>query len=104
MVIIFLLMGLFPSCADKEYENFHELNNGSKLQRGSITYTFYSALPKDSLRGKQIGIVDGNKKHKVFEVNGFSSDEWIIEYYDVIMSVYNLYKADTATEIPDEFK
>ncbi|HPT79202.1 MAG TPA: hypothetical protein PK830_08895 [Candidatus Atribacteria bacterium] len=104
LVIIFLLMGLFPSCADKEYENFHELNNGSKLQRGSITYTFYSALPKDSLRGKQIGIVDGNKKHKVFEVNGFSSDEWIIEYYDVIMSVYNLYKADTATEIPDEFK
>lgn len=97
-------MTLFSSCTAKEYENFQELNSGSKLQRGSILYTFYSALPKDSLRGKQIGIVDGDKKHKVFEVKGFSSDEWIIEYYDVIMSVYNLYKADTVTEIPEELK
>lgn len=97
-------MTLFPSCTDKGYENFQELNSGAKLQRGSIIYTFYSALPKDSLRGKQIGIVDSDKMHKVFEVKGFSSDEWIIEYYDVIMSVYNLYKADTVTEIPDELK
>lgn len=61
-------------------------------------------MPKDSLRGKQIGIVDCDKKHKVFEVRGFSSDEWIIEYYDVIMSVYSVYKAETVTEIPDELK
>ncbi|HHY82770.1 MAG TPA: hypothetical protein GX505_08850 [Clostridiales bacterium] len=104
LLIIILLMTIFSSCNDKEYENFHELNDGSKLQRGSITYSFYSALPKDSLRGKQIGIVDGDKKHKVFEVKGYSSDEWIIEYYDVMMSVYSLYKADTVTDIPDEFK
>lgn len=103
-MVIILLMALFTSCTNKEYENFQELNSGSKLQRGSVIYTFYSALPKDSLRGKQIGIVDGDKKHKVFEVKGFSSDEWIIEYYDVIMSVYNLYKADTVTEIPEELK
>ena len=97
-------MASFSSCTNKEYEDFQELNNESKLQRGNITYTFYSALPKDSLRDKQIGIVNGDKKHKVYEVNGYSSDEWIIEHYDVIMSVYNLYKADTVTEIPDEFK
>jgi len=101
---IISLITFFSSCAAKEYKNFQELNSGSKLQRGSIIYSFYSALSRDSLRGKQIGIVDGDKKHKVFEVKGFSSEEWIIEYYDVIMSVYNLYKADTVTEIPDELK
>ena len=78
-------MTLFSSCTAKEYENFQELNGGSKLQRGSIIYSFYSALSNDTFRGKQIGNVDGDKKHKVFEVKGFSSDEWIIEYYDVIM-------------------
>ena len=104
LLAIILLMNIFTSCTAKKYKNFQELYNGSKLQQGSIIYSFYSALPKDSLRGKQIGIVDGDKKYKVFEVEGFSSDEWIIEYYDVIMSVYSLYKADTVTEIPDELK
>ncbi len=103
-LVIIALMTFFTSCNANEYENFQELNNGSKLQRGSIIYSFYSALPEDSLRGEQIGIVDGDKKYKVFEVKGFSSDEWIIEYYDVIMSVYSLYKADTVTEIPYELK
>jgi hypothetical protein len=32
-------------------------------------------LPEDSLKGKQIGIIDGDKKHKVFELKGYSSDE-----------------------------
>jgi len=104
LLLIISLMAFFSSCTAREYENFQELNDGSRLQRGSITYSFYSALPKDSLRGKQIGIVNGDKKHKVFEVKGFSSDEWIIEYYDVIMSVYSLYKADTVDEIPNELK
>ena len=61
-------------------------------------------MPEDSLKGKLIGIIDGDKKHKVFELKGYSSDEWIIEYYDVMMSAYNLYKADTVTKIPDELK
>jgi len=101
---VIMLLSCFASCNAKEYENFQELNNGSKIQRGNITYSFYGALPDYSMIGKQIGIVDGDKKHKIFEVKGFSSDEWIIEYLDVIMSVYTLYKSDTVTEIPDEFK
>lgn len=104
LLAIITLATFFTTCTAKEYESFQELNNGSSLQRGNIIYYFYSGLPKDSLRGKQIGIVDGDKKHKVFEVRGFSSDEWIIEYYDVIMSVYSVYKAETVTEIPDELK
>ncbi len=103
-LVFIALMTLFTSCTTNEYDSFQELNNGSSLQRGSITYSFYSALPRDSLRGKQIGIVDGDKKHKVYEVKGFSSNEWVIEYYDVIMSVYSVYKADTVTEIPSELQ
>ena len=52
LLLIISLMAFFSSCTAREYENFQELNDGSKLQRGSITYSFYSALPKDSLRGK----------------------------------------------------
>lgn len=104
LLTIIALSTFFTSCTTKGYENFHELNNGSSLQRGNVVYSFHSVLLKDTLKGKQIGIVDGDKKYKVFEVNGFSSDEWIIEYYDVIMSVYSVYKADTVTEIPDELK
>jgi len=104
LLVVIMLITVFASCASKEYENFQELNNGSKIQRGNIIYSFYGALPDYSLIGRQIGIVDGDKKHKIFEVKGLSSDEWIIEYLDVIMSVYTLYKSDTVTEIPDEFK
>ena len=104
VLLIIAIMTFFVSCTNKEYGSFQELNNGASLKRDSITYSFYGALPSDSLRGKQIGIVDGDKKHKVFEMKGFSSDEWIIEYNDVIMSVYSVYKADTVTEIPDELR
>ncbi len=104
VLTIMVIITFLTSCAAKNFESYQELENGSKLQRGDITYSFYGALPKDSLRGKQIGIVDGDKKHQVFEVKGFSSDEWIIEYYNVIMSVYAVYKADTVSETPNDLK
>lgn len=92
------------SCTEKTYENYQEFQNGSVLKRGSITYSFYGPLPDDALRGMQIGIVDGDKKDKVYELKGLSSGDWIIEYYDVDMSIYAVYKADTVTEIPDALK
>lgn len=42
------------------------------------TYVPYGALAAYGDRGKQIGIVDGDKKHKVYECKGYSSDEWIV--------------------------
>jgi len=106
LLVFVLLMTFLSSCADQErgYEIFRKLGGGSKLQRDSTVYSFYGPLHDYSLIGRQIGVVDGDKKHKVFEVKGYSTDEWIIEYYDVIMSVYNLYKSDTVTEIPNELK
>jgi hypothetical protein len=104
LLSVIALIVFFTSCAAKEYDSYNELDDGSRLQRGDIVYSFYGALPEDSPIGNQIGIIDGDEKHKVFEVKGFSSDQWIIEYYDVIMSVYDVYKADSVKEIPDELK
>ena len=100
-----LISALFLiSCTAKTYEDYQGFQNGSILKRGSITYAFHGPLPDDSLRGKQIGIVDGDKKDKIFELKGLSTDEWIIEYYDVEMSVYTVFKADSVIEIPDVLK
>lgn len=95
---------LLASCRVTTYEDYQGLQNGSILQRGSITYTFHGPLPDDSLRGKQVGIVDGDRKDKVYEVEGLSQKEWIIQYSDVEMSIYTVYKADSVTEIPDVLK
>jgi hypothetical protein len=58
VLTVIAFMFLFMSCNAQEYESYQELNNGASLQRGSIVYEFYGALPDDSLRGKQIGIID----------------------------------------------
>ena len=103
ILAMLMLFAFFSSCfIKKDYENFEELNNGSGLKRGDITYSFFSAIPDVSLKGEQFGVVGGDEIHKVYHVKGYSSDEWVIEYYDVIMSTYNLYKADSVTEIPSE--
>ena len=95
-----MMFGPLTSCfAQKEYENFEELNNGADIRQGDITYSFFSVVPDVELKGEQIGIVDGDKTHKIY-----SSDEWIIEYHDMIMSIYILYKADTVMEIPSELQ
>ena len=54
-----------------------------------------------SLIGEQIGIVDGDNKHRVYAVKGYSSNEWIIEKHqggdrDDVM----LYKEKSVEEIP----
>jgi len=103
-LVLIVLFAFTTSCAPKkEYENFEEYNDGSVLVHEGITYTFFGAIPNVSLRGEQFGIIDGDEKHKVYDVKGYSSDEWIIEYLDITMSTYCLYKADSVTKIPDEF-
>lgn len=65
------------------------------------TYAPYCVIER-SRCGKQIGIVDGDKKHKVFEFEGYSADEWLIDYYVTgLMDNAMLYKEITVTTIPD---
>jgi hypothetical protein len=105
LLAVILLCCFLSSCVpEKKYESLKELDNGACLQWGSRTYSFYCAVPKDSLIGKQIAVIGDDKKHKVFEVNGYPKDQWIIEYYDVMMSVYALYKADDVTDVPSELQ
>lgn len=58
----------------------------------------------NSLLNEQFGTVDGDKLAKIFKVKGYDREEWIIEYYDVPMSTFTLWKANTVMEIPDEFR
>ena len=51
--------------------------------------------------GRQIGIVDGDKDDKVFEYKGYSSDEWIINYYANNMDTIMLLREIDVTDIPD---
>lgn len=100
-----VLLFTFSGCGVKQsYESYEESNNGASLEHNGINYTFYGALPNDELRGMQIGIVGNDEKHKIYEVKNYSTEEWLIEYYDVTMSVYSLYKADSVTDIPIELQ
>jgi hypothetical protein len=101
---VLLALAIVSCAGKKDFVNFEELNSGAVLRRGDTTYTFLGALPEASLTGEQYGIINGEDNHKVFLVNGYSPDEWIVAYLDVIMSVHNLYKADGVTEIPDELQ
>ena len=66
---------------------------------GDRTYVPYGALSAYGDRGKQIGIVDGDKDYKVYECKGYSSDEWIVTAlpHDAAM----LYREIAVTDIPD---
>lgn len=62
------------------------------------TYVPYCAISKTDC-GEQIGIVDGDKDDKVYEYKGYSTDEWIINYY--VMDSAMLYREINVTNIPD---
>ena len=66
---------------------------------GDKTYVPYGALDDYGERGKQIGIVDGDKDNRVYELKGYSVDEWIVNSfpYDAAM----LYREIDVTDIPD---
>lgn len=77
-----------------------ELGDGySAVVWDNQTYIPYGALASYGKRGKQIGIVDGNKDHKVYECKGYSADEWIVTAlpYDAPM----LYREKDTTDIPN---
>jgi len=91
-----------PPKSTDNYTMVEDKNAGvMNLRRDGIVYEFYGAVG-NSLLSEQIGIVDGDPLAHIYEVKGFSSDEWVIEYYDVIMSTYSLWKSRAVTEIPQE--
>lgn len=64
-------------------------------------YVPYCAISNSDL-GKQIGIVDGDNDDKVYEYNGYSANEWIINIYESgLMDGAMLYREINVTDIPD---
>lgn len=58
-------------------------------------------LPDGVKVGKQIAIVNEDNREKLFEIEGFSTDEWVIVYVgDLMNKTYTLYKADGVETIP----
>ena len=66
---------------------------------GDKTYVPYGALSAYGERGKQIGVVDGDKDDRVYELKGYSFDEWIVNSFphDAAM----LLREVNVTDIPD---
>lgn len=100
---VFMLFDLIISlcaCSQQDSENMTtELGDGYQaIIWGDKTYVPYGALSAYGDRGKQIGIVDENTDHKVYECKEMSSDKWIVAAlpYDAAM----LYREIDVTDIP----
>ncbi|MCM1025963.1 MAG: hypothetical protein NC432_05980 [Roseburia sp.] len=61
-------------------------------------YVPYGALAAYGDRGNQIGIVDGDKNHRVYECKGYSADEWIAAAFSHDAAM--LYREIDVTDIP----
>ena len=65
------------------------------------TYVPYCAISKNEC-GKQIGIVDGDEDNRVYEYNGYSTDEWIIHMYvSGLMDSPMLFREINVADIPE---
>ncbi|MDR3295372.1 MAG: M56 family metallopeptidase [Clostridiales Family XIII bacterium] len=84
-----------PQLLDTEYYTL-------QVKWGDIIYSSYSENPDDGevsskLLGKHIGYAwdsEHRYKYKIFEYKGYAPEEYIVVYYDIIMSSYMLYRAD----------
>ena len=99
-----LLIVLLCACSGQNLTNMasgtYDGENG--IVWGDKIYVPYGPLAAYGDRGKQIGIVDGDKGHKVYECKGYSADEWIAAAlpYDAAM----LYREINVTDIPEGWK
>ena len=74
------------------------------IEWNGVQYYMYG-IGVERLMSKQIGVVDGNSKHRVYEVKGYSSAEWIIEkYHSGEMDVAMLWKEKSVESIPVELE
>ncbi|SCZ80824.1 hypothetical protein [Pseudobutyrivibrio xylanivorans] len=83
------------SYTTSEAEGFQTLQIDDK-----VFVPFTLVTPADC--GNQIGIAGNDSKDKIYEYKDFSSNEWIIEYYESgEMDVPMLYREQNVDDIPD---
>ena len=101
-VVIFILVFSLCACSQQDVEDMTsgEGDGYATIIWGDKTYVPYGALSDEyGERGKQIGIVDGDKDDRVYELKGYSVDEWIVHSFahDGAM----LLREVNVTDIPD---
>lgn len=61
-------------------------------------YYMYAVVSK-SQTGEQIGIVDGDSDHQIYELKGYDPEKWIVEFlHSGLMDNYVLMKEEDVTE------
>ena len=101
LAIGILVVSVMCACAQQDLADMTagEGDGYATIVWGDKTYVPYGALADYGERGKQIGIVDGDKDNRVYELKGYSVDEWIVNAlpHDGGM----LLREIDATDIPD---
>lgn len=110
-IIVFLC---FISCKTKniKYPEYTVRDNTGlgyiELVYEGITYRPYGILTLGSefnrYLSKQIGIREDNYNNKIYELIGYDSREWIVDYHDVFMGSSLLLKSIDVIDIPKELE
>ena len=100
-VVIFTLVFSLCACSQQDLEDMTsgEGDGYATIVWGDKTYVPYGALSDYGERGKQIGIVDGDKDNRVYELKGYSADEWIVNSFSHDGAM--LLREVNVTDIPD---
>ena len=101
-VIGILVVSMMCACSQQDLEDMTsgEGDGYATIVWGDKTYVPYGALTDDyGERGKQIGIVDGDKDNRVYELKGYSVDEWLVNAFPHDGAM--LLREIDATDIPD---
>jgi hypothetical protein len=104
-IILFLVLSALSCTGGKDFINGERVSENGKafILWNEKRYVFLGPFTS-SLRGKQVGIIDNNPKDKIHAVKGYDSEEWLINYLDVIMTTYSLWKEENVEIIPEEFE
>ena len=114
IVLQLTLAGCGNSNNQTKYPEYLETANSelgcAELSYDSITYRPFGIFNEDGMFafdkfiGNQIGIrkMETPPPTKIYEIKGYNSKEWIVEYDDVIMGGNMILKAVGVTDIPPE--
>ena len=100
-IVIFTLVFSLCACSQQDLEDMTsgEGDGYATIVWGDKTYVPYGALSEYGERGKQIGIVDGDKDNRVYELKGYSVDEWIVNSFPY--DAATLLREVNVTDVPD---
>lgn len=103
LIFAFILTMIFSLCAcsgqDLANMSYGEGDGYATIIWDDRIYVPYGALSEYGERGKQIGIVDGNKDDRVYELKGYPTEKWIVSAFSHDPAM--LLREVNVTDIPD---